>query len=104
VKSDVANAKTAVVAHETSNNGELVANLGLLAAADGYTAPITGDSNYASGLLLIPKITPNTSTATPDPGGFCIEATSVTTNSFAASDTSGVVAGTCTTDGVIAPQ
>jgi type IV pilus assembly protein PilA len=97
VKSDVSNAKTAVVAHATSNNGTIV-SAGVLTvgtavtqlqAVDGYTPPATGNSNYktlpADGPTL--KTEPN--------NGFCIQATSVTTNIFSASDTTGVVAGAC---------
>jgi type IV pilus assembly protein PilA len=89
VKSDISNAKTAVVAHETSNNGAIVATLGGLDPADGYTTPSSTDSNY-SGATGYPTITSVTS------GAFCIVATSVTGKSFAASDTTGVASGTCT--------
>jgi type IV pilus assembly protein PilA len=88
VKSDISNAKTAVVAHETSNNGEVVGDLSDLNSADGYTTPAASDSNYAAG-VGIPAITSVTS------GAFCIVATSVTGKSFAASDTTGVASGTC---------
>ena len=95
VKSDVSNAKTAVVAHETSNNGQLVTALSGLNAADGYVAP-TNSTNYASSAGY-PAITLGTA------GAFCIQATSVTTNTFAASDTTGVAQGTCSTAGVFVP-
>src|ERR1700710_860419 len=55
VKSDISNAKTAVVAHETSNNGALVTALtvaGGLVAADGYTPP-AATGNYASGSIPV---------------------------------------------------
>src|ERR1700712_5364770 len=87
VKSDISNAKTAVVAHETSNNGtlpDLVIGTGAahLQAVDGYTPPAAG-GNYGT----IPKLTLGTA------GAFCIAAVSVTTNVFAASDTTGVAKG-----------
>jgi type IV pilus assembly protein PilA len=101
VKSDVSNAKTAVVAHETSNNGTLVASLSPatggdestgLDPADGYTVPTSNDSNYASadGYPAIVK---------GSNGAFCIDATSTTKNSFAASDTTGVAQGYCDSNG-----
>ncbi|HEX4392389.1 MAG TPA: prepilin-type N-terminal cleavage/methylation domain-containing protein [Mycobacterium sp.] len=88
VKSDISNAKTAVVAHEVSNNGTVVDDLSQLVAADGYTAPdLTTDSNY-SAAGDIPTITTTAN-------GFCIVATSSTTNVFHATDSTGVVAGAC---------
>jgi type IV pilus assembly protein PilA len=93
VKSDVSNAKTAVVAHETSG-GTLVTALSSLSSANGYTAPTSTNSNY-SGSTGYPTITANTAS-----GAFCIQATSVTGNTFAASDTTGVAAGTCSSTGV----
>ena len=98
VKSDVSNAKTAVVAHETSNNGQMpTGGLAGLDSTDGYTAPTTNDANY-SGSANYPTL----STATTG-GGFCIQATSVTGKSFAASDTTGVAQGTCVA-GVFTPS
>jgi type IV pilus assembly protein PilA len=99
VKSDVSNAKTAVVAHETSNNGQLVA-AGLLTvgtavtqlqAVDGYTQPVAGNSNYKDVTTDAPTL------KVEGTNGFCIQATSVTspTAIFSASDTTGVVAGPC---------
>jgi type IV pilus assembly protein PilA len=91
VKSDISNAKTAVVAHETSNNGTIVTVLtgvGGLVPADGYTTPSTTDPNYAS-VANQPTIKAEL------PNGFCIQATSVTTKIFSASDTTGVVEAAC---------
>jgi type IV pilus assembly protein PilA len=95
VKSDVANAKTAVVAHESSNSGALVTTLALnttgvtggtagLDPADGYTPPAAGSGNY--GTTGIPAIGAGTGGAT----SFCITATSVTGTLVYASDSSGV--------------
>ena len=89
VKSDISNAKTAVVAYETSNNGGLPTDLTGL-SSDGYTVPDSSDANYSGTKGKIPDITFNGTT------GFCIEATSTTGNQFAASDTTGVSAGSCT--------
>jgi type IV pilus assembly protein PilA len=94
VKSDVSNAKTAVVAHETSNNGtlpDLTIGTGAahLQAVDGYTPP-AATGNYAS-----PGSIPAISTSTTSPGAFCISAVSVTKSAFAASDTTGVATGYC---------
>jgi type IV pilus assembly protein PilA len=93
VKSDISNAKTAVVAYETSNNGSLPTDLTGL-AADGFTLP-GASGNYASPSGAVETMTQATAPAT----GFCIQATSVTGHSFAASDTTGVAAGTCTAAG-----
>jgi type IV pilus assembly protein PilA len=93
VKSDVSNAKTAVVAHETSG-GTLVTALSQLNSADGYVPPTANNSNYATGGAGYPSIILGTA------GAFCIQATSITTNSFAASDTTGVSQGTCSAAGV----
>jgi type IV pilus assembly protein PilA len=93
VKSDVSNAKTAVVAHETSNNGQLVTALtvaGGLVSADGYTAPAT-TGNYAGGSIPVIQVV----TTGTNIGGFCISAVSTTGSKFAASDTTGVATGTC---------
>jgi type IV pilus assembly protein PilA len=90
VKSDVSNAKTAVVAHETSANGALPTDLtstGGLVPADGYTIP-TATGNYATP-GAIPVMTKGSN------GAFCIAARSVTGSYFAASDTTGVATGTC---------
>jgi type IV pilus assembly protein PilA len=96
VKSDLSNAKTAVVAHETST-GKVVTVLTDLVPADGYSAPAAG-GNYGT----IPAIT--TVTTGTNAGAFCIAAVSVTTNAFAASDTTGVAAGTCNTAGAFVPK
>jgi type IV pilus assembly protein PilA len=102
VKSDVSNAKTAVVAHETSNNGAVPTSLAPvtgtdqtsgLNSADGYIQPATGTGNYAGTGAAIPKITVGTG------GAFCIAAVSTTGSKFAASDTTGVATGTCSTAG-----
>jgi type IV pilus assembly protein PilA len=101
VKSDVSNAKTAVVAHETSNNGTLPTSLTIgttattLQAVDGYTPP-AATGNYAS-----PGSIPVMSTGTN--GAFCISAVSVTGSKFAASDTTGVANGTCASGVFTAP-
>ncbi len=98
VKSDVSNAKTAVVAHETSNNGTLVTTLTIgstattLQSADGYTPP-AATGNYATP-GAIPALLRGSG------GAFCIAAISVTGMHFAASDTTGVSTGTCTSAGI----
>jgi type IV pilus assembly protein PilA len=100
VKSDVSNAKTAVVAHETANNGAVPTSLGAVSGtdqtsglnpADGFIVP-AATGNYASP-GVVPAITNGAS------GAFCIQATSVTGSVFAASDTTGVALGTCGTTG-----
>jgi type IV pilus assembly protein PilA len=92
VKSDISNAKTAVVAYETSNNGSLPTDLTNL-SSNGFTLP-TATGNYAS-----PGAIETMTQATAPATGFCIQAKSVTGNSFAASDTTGVSSGTCSTAG-----
>ena len=93
VKSDISNAKTAVVAYETSNNGALPSDLTGL-ASDGFTLPAVGSGNYAT-----PGAIESMTQATAPATGFCIQATSVTGHTFAASDTTGVATGTCSTAG-----
>ena len=83
VKSDVSSAKTAVVAYATDHNGTLPTATDLSGLSSyGYTIPSTG--NYGtSGLPTL---------STPSSGsGFAICATSVTGNTFGATDTSGTV-------------
>jgi prepilin-type N-terminal cleavage/methylation domain-containing protein len=85
-KSDIENAKTAVVAHYTSNNGayDAIGNL----SADGYP----GVSQSGAGETVDYKggTTPADGSST-----FCIEGTSPTGNVFHADDSSGVVDGVC---------
>jgi type IV pilus assembly protein PilA len=92
VKSDISNAKTAVVAHATSASGTLPTTLatgtGGLVAADGYTQVGFGDgTNY--------KVVGDIPTLTIVGTAFCIQAKSTTNKTFAASDTTGVAEGTC---------
>jgi len=87
VKSDLASAKTAIVAFSTRSNGVAPADLDALEPEDGYTAP--NADNYK-------KDTEPAMTLTEDKSGFCVEATSVTDKVFAVSDASGVVEGYCT--------
>jgi type IV pilus assembly protein PilA len=91
VKSDVANAKTAVVSWETAHDGTLPTDLTGL-ASDGFTMP-TAAGNYASP-GVVEKLFPGAG------GAFCISATSVTKTTVAASDTTGVGNGTCSAAGV----
>ncbi|MBG6055655.1 type IV pilus assembly protein PilA [Salinibacterium sp. CAN_S4] len=93
VKSDVTNAKIAVVAYFTEK-GTNPAALTVVAGLDakyGYSVPAAA-GNYASP-GSIPTINIGTGT---DVGKFCISAVSVTTKSFATTETGGVVSGTCT--------
>ena len=84
-KSDLENAKTAVVAHFTANNGEYVALSAL--GSDGYPGP---SLDYGSTGAEPSYTPPGTNVAT-----FCIEATSPTTKTFSVSESSGVVDGGC---------
>ncbi len=93
VKSDVSNAKTAVVADYTAK-GVYPTDLSNLSSG-GYTQP-TATGNYASP-GSIPVLTLGTS------GAFCIAAVSVTNTKIAASDTTGVANGTCSAAGVFVP-
>jgi prepilin-type N-terminal cleavage/methylation domain-containing protein len=84
VKSDVGNAKTAVVAWETDHNGALPTDLAGLSTY-GYTVP--GMANYTT----LPSLQAGTA------GAFCIAAVGKTGTTVAASDLSGVTSpGTCT--------
>jgi len=93
VKSDVSSAKTAVVAHSTSNNGTMPANIGALLPVDGYTAPTSGNSTNYKVDADLPKLKVSGT-------AFCVVAKSTTGKSFAASDASGVAEGYCTDAGV----
>ncbi|MET1051766.1 MAG: prepilin-type N-terminal cleavage/methylation domain-containing protein [Mycetocola sp.] len=88
VKSDVANAKTAVIAYQ-AENGELPTSLAGLEDF-GYTAGTAGAGNYGT----LPTL--NVSTGLD---AFSICGTSVTGKTFGASDQSGVAEGTCATAG-----
>ncbi|MET4638618.1 prepilin-type N-terminal cleavage/methylation domain-containing protein [Mycetocola sp. 2940] len=91
VKSDIANAKTAVIAYQ-AEEGELPEGLGDLEDY-GYTEPTASTGNYgATGLPAI--------TFSDDDSAFAICATSVTTKEFGASDQGGVAEGYCPGDGV----
>jgi len=97
VKSDVANAKTAVVAFATDHGGTLPTTTDFTTAATmspyGYTPLLaTTDPNYG---------TPPALTLVGTGSGFAICATSVTGNTFGASDTSGVVKATNCTGGIV---
>ena len=102
VKSDVSNAKTAVVAYATDNNGSLPASLALadLPAKYGYVVPAATGNYAAPGAIpLLSKATAAGSTA------FCVYAVSVTGTKVGASDLSGVASSTSTlcTAGVLTP-
>lgn len=84
VKSDVANAKTAVIAYQ-AENGELPTSLAGLADF-GYTAGTAGEGNYGT----LPTLN-----VSADEDAFSICGTSVTGKIFGASDQSGVAEGTC---------
>ena len=102
VKSDVSNAKTAVVAYATDNNGSLPASLSStdLPAKYGYVAP-AATGNYASpgAIPTYTKATAAGSTA------FCVFAVGSTGTKVGASDLSGVASSTSTlcTAGVLTP-
>ena len=93
VQSDLSNLKTALVAHYTSN-GEYPTDLTSI-ASDGYTVPSL--SNYADAADQ-PFVF-----FAADGTSFCVGATSITTNSFGASDSSGIAKGTCATGGIFTP-
>ena len=94
VKSDVVNAKTAVVAYATDNKGMLPADLtsANLASKYGYIAS-TCAGNYAPPSGVSPVLCKGTSPST----GFCVYAVSVTGSEVRASNISGVATSTSTT-------
>jgi type IV pilus assembly protein PilA len=94
VKSDVANAKTAVVAYQT-DKGTLPPDLTALNSY-GYTVPVTGSAGFAN-YGTVPAIQFVASPGT----GFCIEGISVTGTTVAASDLSGVKTGGTCASGVL---
>jgi type IV pilus assembly protein PilA len=102
VKSDVSNAKTAVVASATDNNGAIPADLTTASLPNkyGYIAP-SATGNYATP-GTIPVLTKGATGTT----AFCISAKSVTGTLVAASDLSGVITSataSCTSAGVLVP-
>ena len=100
VKSDVANAKIAVVAYATDNNGSLPLTLAALPAKYGYVSP-PATGNYATP-GTIPSLSVGTTAGST---AFCVSAKSVTGTLVGASDLSGVVSstGTACAAGVLSP-
>jgi type IV pilus assembly protein PilA len=94
VKSDISNYKTAVVASSTANNGKMPLPADNLSAS-GYSAPKSTDANYAGGSIPALTVVGN---------AFCIQATSTTNTTFAASDTTGVAEGTCSAAAAFVPK
>ena len=86
VQADLNNAKTAVVAFTTSNNGSYPTNLTGL-GDEGYPGP---SANYGTPPTGIPAFV---GAASAD--GFCIQATGVTDVTYSVTDSSGVVEGEC---------
>lgn len=84
VKSDVSNAKTAVVSIVTSGDGAFPADADVTLTSDAYKA--AGATKGPSTTALIYK-----KTAT----GFCVQGTSSTTKVFSANETDGVKTGAC---------
>jgi type IV pilus assembly protein PilA len=91
VKSDLNNAKVAVVAYFTENNSYPTTLADPKLPALGYTPPAAGKGNYGT----IPTITLNTAGTS-----FCVIATSVTKKVFGSSDTGGVEEATSCIAGV----
>lgn len=85
VKSDITNAKTAVVAYQTDHNGTLPPDLTTATLSTyGYSTPKS--DNYTT----IPSL------SLPASGsGFAICGTSITTKTFGTDDKTGVAEGTC---------
>jgi type IV pilus assembly protein PilA len=81
VKSDITNAKVALVAYYTENNAYPATDVLTGLAEFGYTAPTADEGNYGD----IPTVT-----YTADRSSFCLIAESVTKNKFGASATGGV--------------
>jgi type IV pilus assembly protein PilA len=97
VKSDLNNAKVAVVAYFTENNSYPTTLADTKLPALGYTPPTAGKGNY--GTTGIPTITLNTAGTS-----FCVIATSVTKKVFGSSDTGGVEEATSCVAGVFTPK
>ncbi|WP_255570311.1 type II secretion system protein [Cryobacterium sp. TMT2-4] len=85
VKSDVRNAKTAVVAYATDNKGFLPADLASLPGKYGYFSPLAIGGNYLSP-GSIPVLTEGTGTST----AFCVYTVTTTGAKVGASGVSGV--------------
>jgi type IV pilus assembly protein PilA len=96
VKSDISNAKTAVVAWATDHNGALPTNLTGLSSY-GYVPQTSASGNYGTAPVL---------SAAASGSAFCVYAVSVIGTKVGASDTSGVVSSTstaCSAAGVLTP-
>ncbi len=87
VKADLTNLKTAVVAYETSNSGNLPANI---AALNSNVNP--DPSNYTTTGTPALTVTAATSTTAAK---FCIAATASNGNPWKVTDSTSPVAGTC---------
>jgi type IV pilus assembly protein PilA len=97
VKSDITNAKTAVVARYSEKSSYPTA-LTVAAGLDvkyGYTVPAAAGNYAAPG--SIPILTLGSGT---DSSKFCISSVSVTGRQFATTESSGIALGTCSTAGV----
>ena len=95
-QSDLTNAKTAVLAMQTDTGSLPATSLLDTTAATNTTVMsskygFTKSSNTRSIMFTLDSV-----------GGFCIEATSVTTATYAVIASGGVVQGTCTSSGAIA--
>jgi type IV pilus assembly protein PilA len=97
VKSDLTNAKVAVVAYYTDKNAYPTA-LTVDLSTYGYTAPASGKGNYGT-TGSIPFIFFNATDTTK----FCVGAKSVTGKNFGSTATGGVEEGVCATGGVFTP-
>ena len=96
-KSDLVNAKTAVVAYETDNNSTLPTAAMMITALS--TAIPPGLGNYGFTLSNATSTPAETIAYSPGPAapvgpGFCIKAVSTTGKSFYVTDSTGVVAAT----------
>jgi type IV pilus assembly protein PilA len=94
VKSDIANAKTAVIAFQAENGALPTDAEFLLLGEFGYTTPAADDPNYGTDPDFV---------VASDGKSFSICAVSVTTKPFGATDKSGVAEGASCTGGVWVP-
>jgi type IV pilus assembly protein PilA len=92
VKSDLTNLKTAIISVQTQTGK-------LPASAD--VATLTADMKSAGATLGTD--TKSMSLTANGTTGFCIQGTSSTTKTFAATEVNGVAAGTCNADGTFKP-
>jgi type IV pilus assembly protein PilA len=101
VQNDVSNFKTAVVSISTQNSNTLPAAATLASSADITKAAVTGGQTWAdAGVTWSDSEKSMKFTKSADGKNFCVQGTSTTDKTFAATETAGAKAGTCADTGL----